>query len=271
MSVQADLTLRAPDKTPYSVPYGLPRFYDEQDLRIILIHGFRNSESEAMESYERFRTYLASFDLYIATKLFSLVWPGDAFGMNPARYFDYNVQNALACGLALANFLDGRIAREGPRCQFIIIAHSLGCRLTAEMMKELSRLNPSACSRFKLIFMAGAVPVGDVQNNSKYGASLAAAGYVANFFSPDDEVLSGWFPLGEMGGGRWDWEAIGLNGQPLTFGWSQRQHMEGFRHGDYWQKRSAAEFVARILGVAVPNAIAANVPLNFRPPEFIPG
>jgi hypothetical protein len=271
MPVPPDITLRAPDGTPYSAPLGSSRFYFENGRRVILIHGFRNSESEALETYELFQSYLASFGPQLSFQIYSLVWPGDYFGGNPIRYFDDNVQNALACGKTLGRFLHDLIVRQTADREFVIVAHSLGCRVTAEMMQELYRLNPNACSRFTLVLMAGAVPVSDIQDNASYGTSLAAVGYVANLFSPADKVLRWLFPPGEYGGGRHDPEPIGLNGAPSTFAWTVRQQMTGFDHGDYWRKLPTAEFVARVLGIPVPNVLATNEPPSFHPPEFVPG
>jgi pimeloyl-ACP methyl ester carboxylesterase len=270
MTLPPDLTLRAPDGTPYSAPLASYRFYAERVCRIILIHGFRNSETDALETYQTFRSHLDGISPFLSNKLFYLVWPGDHFGGNPIRYFDDNVQNALEAGRTLARFMHDLIADQASPCQFIIIAHSLGCRLAAEMMRELHRRNPAACHEFKLFLMAGALPTGDVLTDQASGTGLGVAGYVANLFSPDDRVLRILFPLGEIGGLRLGLEPIGLNGAPVDFGWSERAHMEGFGHGDYWKKMTATEFIARALGGTVATALPVNGPVHYQPPEHTP-
>jgi hypothetical protein len=132
----------------------------------------------------------------------------------------------------------------------------------------MRRLNPAACSKLKLILMAGAVPTVDVENDALYGVALVSALHVANLYSPDDRVLRKWFPFGEIVEGRYGLEAIGLNGAPIHFGWSQREHMQKFDHGDYWTKAPSAEFLARLLGAPVPMTLPAHEIPSYYPAQY---
>src|SRR5437588_106097 len=194
--VQADLTFRDPSGGNFSAPWLTPRFSFEKYWRIILIHGFRNSEPAAIESYEKFKSYFLTANSLYAEKFFYLVWPGDQLGWNLSRYFTDNSETAGEVGRALGRYLHQLALHEGEVCRFVIVAHSLGCRLAAEMMQELYRLNPTACKRFQLFLMAGAFPEQDLLDRAALGAGLGEAGYVANFYSPDDSVLQTWFPIG---------------------------------------------------------------------------
>jgi hypothetical protein len=86
MTLQPDITLRDLDGTLYNEPLGTNRFMLERHWRIILIHGFRNSQSEALQSYEHFRSNLYSYSGFFANQLFYLVWPGDVLPFNPLRF-----------------------------------------------------------------------------------------------------------------------------------------------------------------------------------------
>lgn len=235
-----------------------PRFFLERVCRIILIHGFRNSEPEAMESYNLFKFYFSRYAGIFSDKVFSFVWPGDHFGANPLRYFDYNAQNSLEAGAVLGRYLVEIISKYNLDSQFIIVAHSLGCRLTAAMIHEVHRLDPDICKRFKIVLMAGAVPVDDVADPKVFRTSLEAVGYTANLYSSSDQILRLLFPTGELGGWRSASEPIGLNGGPKTFAWTELQDMSGFGHSDYWRKSAPAEFVARLVGANIDGEIPAN-------------
>lgn len=267
--VQPHIDFRGDDKELYAEPMVHPRFSREHYCRIILVHGFNNSRQDALESFEKFKLAFSALNRFYAEKIFYLIWPGDLRGLNPATFFSKNVDNALAAGRSLGRYLDAEV-RSGPRnCSYILVAHSLGCRLVAEMMAELHRLNPEACKDFGLLLMAGAVPVSDVGNPQPYRDGLAAARFIANMHSPDDKVLGRWFGLGEFGGGRPRSEAIGLNGAPLDFGW-KLERMTGFDHSDYWPAMKTARLLAEALGVAEEISLPELRSHEFRQPEFEP-
>lgn len=241
------------------------RFLLERTCRIILIHGLQNSQSAAIETYERFQAAFSGYGGYLAHKLFYLVWPGDEFGLT--GYFDKNSKNAFDSGAHLAECLDTLLRNEDSQCEFVIIAHSLGCRLTASMMAELQKINAPLCHRFKLFLMAGAVPQDEVSDVTIFQKGMAASGFTANLYSPDDNVLGYLFPLGELGGGRLSSKAIGLEGGPTSFAWTTRKHMENFGHSDYWKKVDVVKYIAQSLGMPVDMELAAHQPPALHLPE----
>jgi len=261
------VTLKSSEGSVYTEPLPSWSFFTENQYRIILIHGYNNSETDAFESYERFRKVCSKYSAYHADRVFYLIWSGDQFN-NLVKWFDDNTKNALESGRNLGIFLERIIS--GPRdqnCQFVIVAHSLGCRLTAELIGELYKRNRSFCGQFKLFLMAGAVRSDDILGGNRFGEAFAAAGSVVNLHSPDDSVLSGAFRWGEWGGGRSYSEAIGLNAEPREFKSWQPKLMEGFRHDYYWKEESVVEFILQALGVAVPMALPINEIASYKPPE----
>lgn len=262
----ADLDFRHPEGGLYSEPSLTDNFSIEKSCRIILIHGFRNSRPKALESYDKFKSYFEMANSLYAHKVFSLLWPGDEIGWNVPKYFLDNAEKAGEAGRALGRLLHRIIAREEHGCRFVIVAHSLGCRLSAEMMQELWRLDPSACKRFSLFLMAGALPESELAQSGALRSGLENASYVANFFSQQDGVLKKWFPVGYFAGGAgFPSEAIGLNGKPSDFGWSVLARMTDYDHEDYWNTSSVAKAVAAWVGTVVVTTPTANVLAAHRP------
>ena len=261
------VTLKSSEGAVFTEPLPSWLFSQEKQCRIILVHGYNNSESEAFESYERFRAFCSEYSGYHAAKVFYLIWSGDEFN-NLLKWFDDNTRNAQVSGRNLGSFLARVISSPSDQnCQFVIIAHSLGCRLSAEMLKELHKINQNLPNQFKLFLMAGAVRSDDIDAGSNFGQAFETADCVVNFYSPNDHVLKRYFPLGELGGGRTRVEAIGLNSEPREFKFWQPHLMEGFDHGDYWKEKFVVEVVLKALGVAVPNTLPTNRITSYRPPE----
>jgi hypothetical protein len=165
----------------------------------------------------------------------------------------------LEAGVVLGRYLVD-VASKQRACKFIIVAHSLGCRLTAAMIREIHRIDRNLCKRFRIVLMAGAVPCDDVADPSLFRTSLEAVESTANLYSNNDNILRLLFPLGQLGGWRGASEAIGLRGGPKTFAWTKLQNMPGFGHSDYWRKPHAAEFVAGLVGANINRQIPVNQP-----------
>ena len=262
------VTLRSSDGVVYTDPLRTGLFDAESQYRIMLIHGFKNSEADAYASYERFRSTLAKLDDFLAQKLFYVVWRGDEYA-NLQQWFSKNVDNAAQSGKNLARLLRSLMTTPaGRRCQLVIVAHSLGCWLTAETIKELHRTDPDLCRSFKLFLMAGAVRSTDVDDVALFGAPLAATSSVINMYSPKDGVLHYLFRSGLRADGRAGGQAIGLTGAPRSFGSWQSEHMANFVHENYWQREAVVELVARLLGRAVPIAVPTTEPPTYEPPEY---
>lgn len=246
---QPHLDFRGDSKELYSEPMVHPAFLRERRCRIILIHGFNNSRQQAISSFSQFKRTYAALDRFYSDNIFFLIWPGDHISVNPSFFFSKNVDIAIATGKSLGRYLDEVIRNSTQECRYVLIAHSLGCRVVAEMMDELRRINPDACRQFSLLLMAGAVPAGDFLDPSSLRESLKAARSVANLYSPDDGVLRNFFGLGQMLAGHSRTEAIGLNGAPLDLGW-KLELMKGFGHSDYWIKEESVRVLASTLNVA---------------------
>lgn len=124
---------------------------------VLFVHGFRNSHKEARTSYACFRGLFA--DLNVNAQFVELHWPGDSVnGLAWASYWRHP-DTAAKCGALLAEWI--KKAPNGAR--FILVGHSLGCRLILEAFRNMKvserrRLISGVC------LMAAAVPVNMVKN-----------------------------------------------------------------------------------------------------------
>jgi hypothetical protein len=143
----------------------------------VLIHGYNNHEGEAAAAYLGFREreYALFADLApgaLEARLADAFWPGDAAWPGPLDWLDFLFYPA-AVPIA-------RSAAPGPLAEAIrripcvvvvdIVAHSLGCRLALEVLKELRANGGPAIGRVCL--MAAAVPLEYVGAAGPYGELL---------------------------------------------------------------------------------------------------
>ena len=112
--------------------------------------------------------------------------------------------------------------------------------------------------------MAAAVPSALLGKGKRLNNVSAISKSRTVMFSPKDLVLRFAFPPGQVGGylARTEKEgaftrALGLNGQPGTFG-DRRFKMNGNGHSDYWSDRRVARQLARTLGAALPHEAIEN-------------
>lgn len=225
---------------------------------ILLVHGYNNSQCEACAAFRQFLDHLP----YGLGRVGRFFWPGDAdFGF--FQWLDFlsyptEIPDAKHSARRLAEFLSAS-ARTHPVTEFVLVGHSLGCRLILEMLDLFAAGAVAPRPSIALIqLMAAAVPVELVRK----GRPLRRAGNIVRervvLYSPHDLVLRGAFPPGQalaraMGHEPEVYlEAVGLNGNPPDFPTQSPWQAFGNGHGDYWKDTEIADNFARRLGVAVP-------------------
>ncbi|WP_418317237.1 alpha/beta hydrolase [Piscinibacter sakaiensis] len=212
-----------------------------QSELLVLVHGYNNHLQEASEAYaatrRRQRARLptdalqAAFDRLLGDSF----WPGDADWAGLIDKLDFlfyssAVGVARAVGAALAAHLRGR----GDVLVVHFLAHSLGCRVVLECIRQLQQEGGPSIG--KVCLMAAAVPTYmTCPGGGLYGA-LTAPQALRILFSPADPVLGGAFPPGQTLAGEGLLPiAVGLHGDiPISPGAVDRDHIPGARHGDYW-------------------------------------
>ncbi len=223
---------------------------------MLLVHGYNNDEAEARQSYERFVERLRRIGAGATAVLGDLgkfYWPGDA-DLGPVSFISYptEIRPARDSAARLAPYLGGLTGPEGTPTEIFFVCHSLGSRLTLELLNAMA-LQPSSPVRFAgTCLMAAAVPVEMVEDAGQLLPGATLSGTTVILYSRDDIVLQWAFPLGQTVAGEGFFPtAVGRFGQPWGL-WSGRSELSGDNHGDYWKDPRAAARVARLLGVAVP-------------------
>lgn len=214
---------------------------------VLLIHGYNNDLQAGREAYEGFRKVqrrLAGLDEdqpVTDSQLVDVYWPGDAdWGIVSPLYYPWSIARAKESAVALAAALKEAASESGFK-QIDIIAHSMGCRLMLELIKELVVAADITIRR--VVFMAAAVPTfmldPDDAHQLRAAYNVKLQDGAASLYSPDDMVLALAFPLGQTIGGAgegWFPTALGHGAwlSPVTPGGLRQNQIHGAGHSDYW-------------------------------------
>jgi hypothetical protein len=254
---------------------------------VLLVHGYNNDKADADQSYAALLANVATDVGAPAENIWRFYWPSyverltgrivdDPTSVSSGRGAAGTESNALLSmptyalqvlkarevGATLGRYLRGVHATEALPTEIIFVAHSLGCRVVLEALRELldSRAPDAESHRVPgVCLMAAAVPTFMIEGNARLGAAamVPRASYVLH--SKADLVLRLAFPPGQGaatailkltsphdvdGEGRFP-EAVGRHGNPTTT-WVRRGDT-GLGHSGYWAHRSAAPNVLRAL------------------------
>jgi pimeloyl-ACP methyl ester carboxylesterase len=214
---------------------------------VLLIHGYNNDLQAGREAYEGFREVqrrlagLEEHQQITDGQLVDIYWPGDAnWGIASPLYYPWSIAKAKEAAAVLAESLKRAVAENGFK-QIEIIAHSMGGRLTFELIKHLV-LEVGVRVR-RVVFMAAAFPTFMLdpddgnQLRAAYDAKVQEGS--TSLFSPDDMVLALAFPLGQTiagSGEGWFPTALGHNvwKSHLTPTNLAQHQIHGAGHSDYW-------------------------------------
>lgn len=245
-----------------------------------LVHGYNVDANAAMATYQSFRAALPSRAV-ARWRICYVFWPGD-WWVRLARVvvYPWRLGSAEVAGEEFGRVLDECNKQSNRSVEHIVIAHSLGCRV---VLNALAQMETKAC-RITVVLMAAAVPVSELlsepkRKNEVPEDELEARASVAEgrwrkalkekakvrivMFSPHDEVLMYAFRIGEsVARSGFLPQAVGLHGLPAGI-WTERHHMNGFRHSSYWCSALTSEFASGLLwsqvGRRVPTRQSAPV------------
>lgn len=241
---------------------------------VLFVHGYNNSRSAARGSFEGFLKGLeaASGRGILPWPVFGVQWPGDESNAAiSAASYPWKIKVAQRAADKILDYLGGIFGPGGAPITLHVVAHSLGCRLTLELLEKLARGNPGANVIVSSVtLMAAAVPVGKVEADGRLRRGVEAANRVCVLHSTGDVVLHWAFPIGQTAGGDGFFPtAIGRFGGPSGV-WTRAASMsaEGklYGHSSYWQGVESASAAAAMMGVAVANSI----PLSLTPSHELP-
>jgi hypothetical protein len=211
---------------------------------VILIHGYQNSQRKAEGSFESFRRNVERYLSGGFGAVWEFHWPGDDenWFISVAGYSN-SVHRARSAGALLASHW---LAFRRPWQSVVIVAHSLGCRVALEAVREV--LDPvtryTGPSIEVLCLLAAAVPTSLCATGESFGEAYDGA-HEHVFCSASDRVLQWSFGPGQRAAGE-PGHAVGRSGGPARRWTSSRD--TGLGHSDYWTSRAVALAVARLVG-----------------------
>lgn len=229
---------------------------------VLLIHGYNNTEGAARESYRDFvrnvnahalRPILDDDDGVGHIPVFKVFWPGD-WNVNVAvssLSYPQMVHRAPRVADKLEAFLNDLSGPGGGPMQIHIVAHSLGSRVTGELVNYLKNRNQRGNHTVvSFTLMAAAIPEKMVSGGHLSFLAWETGIKKQVLHSRNDKVLFLAFPAGQTAAGEGFFPtAVGRNGQP---GWAW-EYVEDFGefdydHGDYWSGKQAAQQASRLFG-----------------------
>jgi pimeloyl-ACP methyl ester carboxylesterase len=237
------------------VPRVHPRLTDR---RIVLfIHGYNNNEDQATLSYRRMLSNLQQLDNFHPAWLrnvYAVYWPGDfrnRFLSLPT--YNWQIRRANEAGERLAALLDDW--QRGAQRELVIVAHSLGCRVALETLRQLRERGATHINVLACVLMAGAVQEDECADDTLFGLpDVRILRREAVLHSRSDRILRFAFPIGQAA--RLDqWgrsvlpKAVGLEGGPQgRWNGDLRTDMHPNGHSDYWKTRTTADVVSQAFG-----------------------
>lgn len=254
MQTTVRLTVRSTDPGRYQLP---ERVVFEQgtmtDLAasriLLLVHGFANPEETAQRSYEKFAAGLAKVsESFPGTwgAVCEFHWPGDDIRgpLRSKETYPLRIYVAQTCAVRLYDFFHRETALDSDK-NLYIVAHSLGCRLTLEFLREIVKSGQYAGPVVREVaLMAAAVPMDTCLPRSGWFLP-AETRHEHVLFSANDQVLHLAFPVGQGAAGEHG-HAVGRGGLPDERWWTRTS--TGLGHGEYWGKDKVATRVSTILG-----------------------
>lgn len=234
-------------------PLQRPAFCLTRSSRLtLLIHGYNNDEDAATDAYDAFRDLLTEGGRRGAN-LIGVYWPGS----NWSNIFFYMRSIGRAQGTAqrLAAAIR-QAAAAYPTLQIGIVAHSMGCRLTLELLKHLSDL-PNI--QFRAALMAAAVPTFMLRADGPLRSTVTnPQREVLSLYSSGDSVLKIAFRLGQSAArGPEGFLPIALgaarftDADPVVAASLSQFPSEGAGHSDYWGWKDKTRDTARRANLAV--------------------
>jgi hypothetical protein len=237
---------------------------------IILIHGYNVNRPNGQASFNAFGQLLQNHnvpELSVLGQVIGFLWPGDEnIRFIGGLFYPAKMQAARDSAARLADFLIALRGPNGAPMQIVLVAHSLGNRLSLEMITDLLAQPNRAWGRIEgFVLMAAAAIVGDVDVQGRlYPAARSLR--TRALFSEADNVLHWAFPPGETAALEGFFpQAVGRFGNPYST-WTDRFDLQPYDHGNYFPglmsagrlDDRSAQYVAQFIGASVSTTPTAN-------------
>jgi len=219
----------------------------------VFVHGFNNSYNSAAATWSRTLPRLANRGVDLSAVVL-FYWPGDYTKWEVTSALNYHNTVPLAEQSAelLSEYLRAVTQARRVPLELCFVAHSLGALVVLRTCNLLRFARANVNVR-NVLLMAAAVPEGFCEEGQDYGSAFSASTDESVLYSVHDEVLRKYFKLGQELAARLpkhQREAVGRTGGPgIGIGerWSTGKSMDRYDHGDYWNKVSSLDRIARVM------------------------
>ncbi len=213
-------------------------------ILVLLVHGYNNDYQAAVEAYEngfrdcqrRIAQERGNQPVADGRAVGEVFWPGDAdWGLFSFMFYMGSIEHALQSSGELARVIAG-LCKTIPDLRIEIVAHSMGCRMALELLRQLFWLH----ERIKcVVLMAAAVPTFKLEDDPKHGNLRAVLENIPikSLYSGSDMVLSLAFPLGQTFAAGDEGilpAALGHRKWPSGNVQIEQREVRGAGHSDYW-------------------------------------
>jgi Alpha/beta hydrolase of unknown function (DUF900) len=237
---------------------------------IILIHGYNVNRPNGQASFNEFGQLLQNHnvpELSVLGQVIGFLWPGDAnIRVIGGLFYPGKMQAARDSAARLADFLTALRGPNGAPMQIVLVAHSLGNRLSLEMITDLLAQPKRAWGRIEgFVLMAAAVIVDNVDVQGRlYPAARSLR--TRTLFSEADNILHWAFPPGETAALEGFFpQAVGRFSNPYST-WTDRFDLQPYDHGNYFPglmtagrlDDRSAQYVAQFVGASVATPLPSN-------------
>lgn len=157
---------------------------------VYLLHGFNVDGEEGTRKLDNLAGLLGAGGLDERDVVFSVLWPGDAKWIGPLAY-----PSQESDADRTATRLSERIRAIRPTGEVHFVAHSLGCRVALETMKQLSGSEVNLASA---TLGAAAVDADALGRDDRYRRGVEMTNRLHVVRSERDRVLRLAFPVGDL-------------------------------------------------------------------------
>lgn len=215
---------------------------------LLLIHGYNNTVDDAATAYRGWRSLQDELGGIHGMSVVGVYWPGSNW--ESFAVYMQAITKAESTAIKLAGTLRAAAASFG-MLRVRIVTHSLGSRLTMELLHQLRKHADPRLHIERFVVMAAAVPTRYLTPRHVLRDALDALRTpFRSLYSEHDKVLQYAFRLGEsLRGegffptalGHAEWRGARAIGQPqLT-----QERIRDAGHGDYWHANEQARQAAR--------------------------
>lgn len=270
----SEISVRAPDRDSGGPVVDVHGALPPGGSALLLVHGYANSATAARESWGAFLDGIAAVKIggWMPQNPTGVQWPGDEpiVVVNEAAY-PQKIGVSRDSARRIDAYLRAVAGAAAPPLILSIVAHSLGCRLVAELLQCLSQPPAHGVIVDRVVLMAAAVPTDRVDRGKPLRSGVEWALGVQALFSEGDDVLKLAFPIGETAGGDGFFPtAVGRHGGPGST-WLTTQQMAHagrlYGHSNYWPGVESAAAAASFLRIPVAGSIPERATAVHAPAE----